>query len=308
MSPSTFGPLLCHGYWPRIGHVYWYITPLSVKKAESIQAVWTSFDMIVDVLQKITDGNEADRQTQTQALGLRKRMLSLDFIVAIMFMKNIAYKTKSLVVHLQTVELNILDASGLVEAIPYASWRKFERTTTWWTTNRIIHNGFARRLGIDPEDDFNRHHRPRRAPRRVDEQAGTAAVLSLQQLYRKQLREVLDVLTSSMSEHLVQCKESLLPLLKCLQPQIDSSCIHSAVSLFPPASQPPDPLALEAELQVLSELLPTDVGKARLQQGSWTQWGQQINTSAGKLGSPLDAYSSCITVASNEVLLAYWSL
>ena len=33
-----------------------------------------------------------------------------------MFMKNIAYKTKSLVVHLQTVELNILDASGLVEA------------------------------------------------------------------------------------------------------------------------------------------------------------------------------------------------
>ena len=57
-------------------------------------------------------------------------MLSLDFIVAIMFMKNIAYKTKSLVVHLQTVELNILDASGLVEAIPYASWRKFEWTTT----------------------------------------------------------------------------------------------------------------------------------------------------------------------------------
>ena len=91
-------------------------TQLSVKKAESIQAVWTSFDVIVDVLQKITDGNEADRQTQTQALGLRKRMLSFDFIVAIMFMKNIAYKTKSLVVHLQTVELNILDASGLVEA------------------------------------------------------------------------------------------------------------------------------------------------------------------------------------------------
>ena len=71
-----------------------------------------------------------------------------------------------------------------------------------------------------------------------------------------------------MSEHLVQCKESLLPLIKCLQPQIDSSCIHSAVSLFPPASQSPDPLALEAELQVLSELLPADVGKARLQQGS----------------------------------------
>lgn len=61
---------------------------------------------------------------------------------------------------------------------------------------------FARRLGIDPKDDFNRHHRPRRAPKRVDEQAGTAAVLSLQQFCRKQLREVLDVPTSRMSEHL----------------------------------------------------------------------------------------------------------
>ena len=92
------------------------ITPLSVKKPESIQAVCTSFNVIVDVLQKITDGNEADRQNQTQALGLRKRMLSLDFIVrSCMFMKNIAYKTKSLVVHLQTVELNILDASGVHE-------------------------------------------------------------------------------------------------------------------------------------------------------------------------------------------------
>ena len=55
-----------------------------LKKAENIQAVWTSFDVIVDVLQKITDGNEADRQNQTQAFGLRKRMLSLDFIVVIM--------------------------------------------------------------------------------------------------------------------------------------------------------------------------------------------------------------------------------
>ena len=60
------------------------ILAVSKKKVESIQAVWTSFDVIVDVLQKIIDGHEADRQTQTQALGLRKRMLSLDFIVAIM--------------------------------------------------------------------------------------------------------------------------------------------------------------------------------------------------------------------------------
>ena len=61
-----------------------------------------------------------------------------------------------------------------------------------------------------------------------------------------------------------------MPLLKCLQPQIDLSCIHSAVSLFPP-SQSPDPLSFEAELQVLSELLPSDVGKFYFPRGRGSQ-------------------------------------
>ena len=63
-----------------------------------IQDVWTSFEVILDVLHTIT--NKADVKTKTQALGLKKKMLSLDFVVALMFMKNIAYKTKSLVVQL----------------------------------------------------------------------------------------------------------------------------------------------------------------------------------------------------------------
>lgn len=225
-------------------------------RAESIQAVWTSFDVIVDVLQQIT--NKADQQTQTQAMGLRKRMLSLDLVIALMFMKNIAYKTKRLVVQLQTVELNILDATSLVEATLsiMEKIRADDKMMDDQIESSLI---FARSLGIDPENDFNRHHRPRRAPRRLDEQAETVAVVSLREFYRMQFREVLDVLTSRMGEHLTQCKKSLLPLLKCLKPPIDGTCIHSAVSLFPP-SQTPNPMALEAELQVLAELLPTDVG------------------------------------------------
>ena len=108
-------------------------------------------------------------------------------------------------VHLQTVELNILDASGLMEA----TLRIMEkiRADDSMMDNQIESSIiFARRPGIDPEVDFNRHHRPRRTPRRVDEQAGTAAVLSLQQFYRKQLREVLDILTSRMSEHLANAR------------------------------------------------------------------------------------------------------
>ena len=219
-------------------------------RAESIQAVWTSFEVILDVLHTIT--NKADVKTKTQALGLKKKMLSLDFVVALMFMKNIAYKTKSLVVQLQSVELNILDATGLVYGTLgiLQKLRDDDKMMDDQIEASVI---FASNIEIDAEADFNRHHRPRKAPRRVDEQAGTATVFSLQAYYRNQFREVLDVLTSRMKEHLVQCQKSLLPLLKCLTPPIDGSEINSAASLFPP-SQSPDALAVEAELQVLEEL------------------------------------------------------
>ena len=108
---------------------------------------------------------------------------------------------------------------------------------------------FIRNIKIDAEADFNHHHCTRKAPRSVDKQAETATVFSLQAYYRNQFREVLDVLTSRMKEHLVQCQKTLLPLLKCLKPPIDGSEIHSAVSL--PTSQLPDLSAIAAELQIL---------------------------------------------------------
>ena len=211
-------------------------------------------------------------------------------------MKNIAYKTKSLVVELQSVELNILDATGLVDGTLsiVQKLRDDDKMMDDQIEASVI---FAKNIEIDAEADFNRHHRPRRAPGRVDEQAGTAAKFSLRAYYRNQFREVLDVLTSRMREHLVQCKKSILPLLKCLKPPIDVSCIHSAVSLFPPA-QSPDPLAVEAELQVLAELLPSDVGK---------DYNKVVELSeANKMSIPLAnstvrlMLTAPVTVASNE--------
>lgn len=122
-------------------------------------------------------------------------------------------------------------------------------------------------------------------------------MFSLQAYYRNQFREVLDVLTSRMKEHLVQCQKSLLPLLKCLKPPIDESEIHSAVSLFPP-SQLLDPLAMEAKLQVLAGLLPSDIDK---------EYNKVVEVSeANKLSLPLAnsiirlMLTAPVTVASKE--------
>ncbi|KAJ8031843.1 Zinc finger MYM-type protein 1 [Holothuria leucospilota] len=85
-------------------------------RAESIQAVWTSFETIVAVLGDIGGNPKIDKMTQTKAFGLKKRILDLDFIVTIMFMKNIMYKSKNLVEKLQKVDVNVLDAAALAEA------------------------------------------------------------------------------------------------------------------------------------------------------------------------------------------------
>ena len=82
-----------------------------------------------------------------------------------------------------------------------------------------------------------------------------------------------------------------------MKPPIDGSEIHSAVPLFPP-SQLPDPLAIEAELQVLAELLPSDIDK---------DYSKVVEVSeANKLSLPLAnsiiklMLTAPVTVASNE--------
>ena len=199
-------------------------------------------------------------------------------------------------VQLRSVELNILDATGLVHGTLsiLQKLRDDDKMIDDQIEASVI---FARNIEIDAKADFNRHHRPKKAPRRVDEQAETATVFSLQAYYRNQFREVLDVLTSRMKENLVQCQQSLLPLLKCLKPPVDGSEIHSAVSLFPP-SQLPDQSAIEAELQVLAELLPSDIDK---------DYNKVVEVSeANKLSLPLAnsiirlMLTAPVTVASNE--------
>ena len=97
-------------------------------------------------------------------------------------------------VQLQSVELNILDATGLVHGTLsiLQKLRNDDKMIDDQIEASVI---FARNIEIDAEADFNRHHCPRKAPRCVDEQAETATVFSLRAYYRNQFREVLDVLT-----------------------------------------------------------------------------------------------------------------
>lgn len=80
-------------------------------RAEAIKSVWLSFNIIIDVLDEILNSKDKfDIYTRNTAYSLSKRLLSVDFVVSILFMKNVMYKMKLLTECLESVELNIADA------------------------------------------------------------------------------------------------------------------------------------------------------------------------------------------------------
>ena len=71
-----------------------------IARADSIKSVWSSYEAILDSLERLEDSGDAN------ASGLRSNLLRFDFIVSIMFMKNVMYKTKGMTETLQSESLN----------------------------------------------------------------------------------------------------------------------------------------------------------------------------------------------------------
>ncbi|KAJ8019083.1 Zinc finger MYM-type protein 1 [Holothuria leucospilota] len=178
-------------------------------RAEAIQSVWRSYDAIIAALEDIMSSPPpSDKKTLAVASGLYRRMHNLDFVVAIMVMKNIMMKTMKLTEELQNDELNIVDALGITKA----TIQSLERVAAEEVDAQIeAACSFAEKLGIDPKHDFERLHRVRRPSRRIDDHPDTASGLTLHQFYRKECRCVLDTL-------ITQLKDKMQPTLDIIKP------------------------------------------------------------------------------------------
>lgn len=60
-------------------------------RAEALKSLWTSYPIIVDVLDDIILDKTIDKKTKNTAFSLSKKLISIDFVVSLMFMKNIMY-------------------------------------------------------------------------------------------------------------------------------------------------------------------------------------------------------------------------
>ena len=84
-------------------------------RAESLRAMWISYEAVIEVLRKISNDGSVDAKGKAAATGLLAKVLQVDFVVSLMFMRIILWKTKVLTESLQKENLNIVDGFGSCE-------------------------------------------------------------------------------------------------------------------------------------------------------------------------------------------------
>ncbi|XP_054717345.1 zinc finger MYM-type protein 1-like [Uloborus diversus] len=223
-------------------------------RAESVKAVWISYESIVRVLELIKlNFNDFDSKSRAAASGLHKKMLDFDFICSLFFTKNILFKIKHLTESLEKAELNIVDAMQLIQG----TMKSFEEINNDEEINSLIKSSlcFAKNLKTSPEDEYLKNHRLRHAPRKLDNNPETNTSFDLMTYYRKEFKVVLNVFTSCIQDNLKNTLSIFEPFQTIFTiPLHRNNCsieaITSIVESYPELF-PKDIECLHVELQML---------------------------------------------------------
>lgn len=220
-----------------------------VAREESIRAVWSSYGVILEVL-GILNGSMYDMKTRVKATALQEKIKSFNFVVMLMFMKNVMGKTKCLTTEVQGIDINIIDT---VES--------FKATITTLEHIRNDSDGLDNQIQaakivaeehhIDPDAEYDQHHRQRKKPRRIDDHSETAAKLSLVNHYRKEFIAVLDAQINALKTNMEAITNIIEPAMTLLQPPyhgpVNIDQLEQLCNMFPLPMRP-DIDALETEL------------------------------------------------------------
>ena len=199
--------------------------------------------------------------TKSKANGLLNKIKSFDFILALMFMKNIMYKTKYMVDVLQTETLDISGAiitmestQKILEGIKNNSCEQKDMVDAALA--------FAKTLGVTGEEEFRRVHRPRRLPKRFVDDSNTESnteEVTLYSYYCKEIEAVLDMLISVLNSKCENLKSKFKPFYDVLDPKEDrkyyetesfSEALQTLAKTYP--NEIHDTESFENELQVFN--------------------------------------------------------
>jgi hypothetical protein len=223
-------------------------------RAESVQAVWNSFEAISEALLDICELRAVDSKTKGQARALLGKLMNLDFITSLMFSKNILMKTKLLSDQLQKESLHVFDATLAIKGT-ISTLKKIRDDDLDFKRQIQASVTLAEdKFGISAKDHFARHHRPRRPPHRIDEHPETARNLQMMEFHSKEFRATLDVLITELQDNLMHTLQLLQPF-GCLQPPLkppQESQMDQLCNSFP--KDKPDVHAMQSEMEVFISL------------------------------------------------------
>lgn len=168
-------------------------------RADSIRAVLACYDKVIDVLMAISENVSIDNESRVQAGVLNTRLKSYDFVICLLFMKDVMFKTNNAIQQLQKQTIDILSCMHILNSTADAILRMrqndlyFSEIITSADKICINHN-------VDPNYEYQKRHRPRKMPTRFDENASTSYHTSRDQFYKMQMINVLDRLNADISE------------------------------------------------------------------------------------------------------------
>ena len=179
----------------------------SIYCSESIDAVSRNYEVIPDAIEKIITAENVDPKAKAKGNGLKKKLVTFDFLFALMFMRIIRTKTKILTKQLQEGELNIVDALTIIDA------------TVENGLNAEIEpmGAFGSKVAMDALAECKRDHRTRRPPTRIDGNPDQTAEISFEEFYRKEMCLVLDSLIVKYADNIKVCVDQIRSLGESLQ-------------------------------------------------------------------------------------------
>ena len=221
-----------------------------IGRAESIKAVWASYEILIDILDDIKNSDDVDRDARRTALNHLDKIKSFEFYLSILFMKNIVYNTKIVVFEVQEIDQDILDSLDVMRQTRDAMLRIRENNLVLDDIVTVVAEK-CKSFGIDAEYEFSKKHRPRRPPIRIDKNTDNANSPLFNQHYRQEMFKVVGRLVSDIDDINKYLSSIVLPVTVLL-PRKVAKCIKQQVdklsATFPNDLKDPDALLADIEM------------------------------------------------------------
>ncbi len=256
--------------------------------SESIDAVWRRYEQIPGAIDAAISGDNVEGKVKAKAAGIKTKLLSFDFVFALMFMRLVMKKTKIVTKQLQEEELNILAALNLIDCT-IQNLKSIRSDTSAMDAELDVIVEFGNKVNIDAIGQYQLHHRPRRPPRQIDEHPEASMQMSFKEFYRKEMCAVLDSLITEYDDNMKVCLKKIKPLADGLQPPLNKQndeTVKAMCSISPPACNV-EPEVLQSKLEIFAIMAPKTEASSVQEAAKFAHEHVKIFPTVGKAYQPL---------------------